>query len=195
MAGQAQSFAGRMRPIGSTETFLPPFGEDGLTLFEVERTLIAAGKREVVQLLEHAPLLREPGTLRTDASVGDKPALAKRIQSPEDGPLDEDRISNGGAEWLRNEWHPHRVELVLDDIARSMLTSLALMRTTRGEPSAERLAVAFQCLNGLLPRGRRFPVVRVLDCVIGSVGNLIDIAALEVAALREMIDGAADFMR
>ena len=75
-----------------------------------------------------------------------------------------------------------------------MLAPLALMRSPCGEPGAERLALAPQCLNGLLPRRRRFPVVRVVGCVLGSVGNLVDIAAPEVAALRKMIDGAADFM-
>ena len=170
-------------------------GEDRLALFGTERTLIAAGKRKVVRLFEHAPLLREPGSLRTEGRVGDEPAFAKRVLPPEDGPLDEDRGPHGGAKWFGNERCPHLVELVLDDVARGMLASLALMRSPCGKPGAERLVLALQCLNGLLPRRHRFLLIRVDGCIVGSVGNLVDVAALEVTALRKMIDGAADFMR
>ena len=76
-----------------------------------------------------------------------------------------------------------------------MLASLTLMRSARGEPGSERLAFALQCLNGMLSRRRRFLLVRVVGCIAGSVRNLVDIAAPEVAALRKMIDSATDLMQ
>ena len=164
--------------------------EDCLPLFRVKWPLVAAGKRKVVELLEHAPLRREPGTPRTEAGAGHEPARAKGVQSPEDGPLEEDCVLNGRAERLRNERHPHLAELLLDDVPRGMLAPLALMGSPLREPGAEGLALALQCLGGQIPGRCRFPFVRVF----GNVGYLVDFASPEVAALRKMVDGAADFM-
>ena len=76
-----------------------------------------------------------------------------------------------------------------------MLASLALMRSAFGQPSAERLVFVLQFPNGFVSRGRCFLVVRTIVSALGTIGNLVKIAALEVTPLREMIDGTADFMR
>ncbi len=89
-----------------------------------------------------------------------------------------------------------------DDLLRTLVwagictagIALALGTTGHDWYAAWKFNVAKMML-GLPPRGCRFPVVRVVGRVAGSIGKPVDVAAPEVVPPGNILDGAAEFMR
>ena len=175
--------------------------DDRGALFVVERARIAALDREIVDLLEQAPLLRKPGSLGAERRVGDQRTAPQRRLAPEYGALMKDRLlqraeerpvaQRGVAAGLCGD---QPVEFLAHQRARGVLAAPAFRnRVAMRERLADGLARSAQRRDeGVAAARLGFLGGRRLR--LAPLARIGEIALTEVAAFGEVVERATEFI-